>query len=369
MFVNSPKFSYWIYIIISYYDISSFCIRRFNFINYRSMEQYYYLIWVALIFVLVFWFRKHLRNMDLQAFTIALVSLLGWIVSASLVLYIVNLVEIKHMVWYSGILWPILEELTKFVIIYIIISIIKHTTKNPMWWLAVWILVWIWFGLYENYIYLESWVNDIMVILFRSLFVWWLILHPLTSGIVWYMCYLSHKIVEYLPWIFNKLKIWFKWADSIVWLVGFVYKESWKSIYVVLDFFKRILVLDLTIKCLLWTKTESQNWYGHWPVELQYEGLILAIWIHILYNSLLTFMWTHDYLLAVIWIVIAFALFRLFEAIYKSFFLWWIISLVIASWFLIRWEFSDKLMMLWLILLMMNLIFLAISIERRLNSV
>ncbi len=336
--------------------------------NYDLINYYYVFIWLF-IFVLLFWFRKYIRLNDPKMYLIWFLSVIWWIFSANLLLYLLEIINFDYSnIYYSAIFWPFVEEIFKFVIIIFIISVLRDNTKNPFRWLSVWILVWLGFGLYENYIYMKSWIDDIMVLIYRFIFVWGMILHPLTSGIAWYMFYISLKITDYMPKIFVWSKMRFRNIGSILSLVSHIYNNSWKSLITLFWFIKNVLFLDVTIKYLLVWLKKTKSWFWHWPVEIVYEWFFLAVWIHILYNSILTYMSVWDVFLAIVWILIVIILFRLFSAIYQSDFIGIVISIVIFAWFVLKnYSIWSWIMMFWLLLLMMNLIILALNVERRLN--
>jgi hypothetical protein len=58
-------------------------------------------------------------------------------------------------------------------VIYSIISILKKEWISIITWLGIWVLVWLWFGIYENFIYINNWLDNVWIILFRAVLVWW----------------------------------------------------------------------------------------------------------------------------------------------------------------------------------------------------
>lgn len=335
-----------------------------------NLESYYIYIFLWLfVFILLFWFRHYIRLNDPKIYLVWFLSIVWWIFSATLLLQLLDGSWFDyHTIYYSAMIWPFVEEIFKFMIIIFIVSILKDNTYNPFWWLWVWIMVWLWFWLYENYIYYSSWVDDIMVMIYRFVFVWWMILHPLTSGIAWYMFYISLKAVEYMPKVFMWYKVRFRNVYSIFPLISHIYDNSWRSLKTLFWFIKNVLVLDVTIKYLIWWLKKSKSWFWHGPVEILYEWFFLAVWIHVLYNIILNYMTIPDIFIAIVWICIVIILFKLFCAIYKSDIIGIIMSLIMCAGFVFKnYMIWDNVMMFWLVLLMLSLIMLAISIERRLN--
>lgn len=334
------------------------------------MEFIYLLIFI-LLGTLIFWFRKKIKFINLNLTLLGICSLIGWIFSASLLLFILdNIITITWTPVYSWIIGPILEEIVKFIVIYTIISTSKKEGLNIITWLAIGILVWLWFGIYENFIYINNWLDNIWIILFRAILVWWLLLHPLTSWIYGYMVTLSQHSKDFLPSVFKWVKTKFKSFWDIPDLVRHIYKNSGKSSFVILDFFYRILVLDVTIKYILWWKKKMSSLYWHSPLEICYEWLLLWLWIHILYNSILTYIWLIDWniTLQIFIIVISFILYSLFKIIYKSKRIAIIIILIIFMWSHIAFPKSEQLLLLSLMIIIFTLFILSWNLNKRINE-
>lgn len=271
-----------------------------------------------MIWLLYYWFENYLKSSQLLIYLVWICALIWWMLSAKLVLLIYPYFATVNWDIYSAFFWPIIEEIVKFIIIFVIISILRKATKSSLRWLATWILVWLWFWLYENYLYISQWLDNIFILIYRVIFVWWILLHPLTSWIAWYMIYVSYKVYEYYPDLFVKEKSSFNWIFSIFNLIWYIYTKS-KSLLTILDFIKSIFVLDVTVNYLLTKKDASDSWYWHWPIEIVYEWLLLAIWLHVIYNLILTYIWNNSIVVWIVWFFVMLILFNLFKRLYSTY--------------------------------------------------
>jgi hypothetical protein len=184
------------------------------------------------------------------------------------------------------------------------------------------------------------------------------------------MTTLSHNSKNLLPNIFKWVKKKFQSFWDIPDLVKHIYKNSWKSSSVILDFFYRILILDVTIKYILWWKKEQNSLYWHSPLELCYEWLLLWIWIHILYNSILTYIWLSSWniTLQIFIIMISIILFWLFKIIYKNKRIAITIILIIWAGTHLSLPKSEQLLLLSLMIIMITLFILSWNLNKRINE-
>ncbi len=325
-------------------------------------------LFAILILSLVYWFRWWILRSSHKDIMIWTLWFLGWIFSASLLLYLLNHWNLWEIYYYQAIIWPILEELAKFLVIFYIYISFKESFKSYKWLAIVWVLVWLWFWIYENIIYIWSWIDDFYTILYRSIFVWWLILHPLTAWIFWYMIWVSSKLWNWMPNIFKTTKQEFCWVMWIYYLAKHIYIQTKYSIKNVLIFIKRVLVLDVTINHLIWNKKSSTYW--HWPTEVIYEWLLLWIWIHILYNSILVHMWEQYLIVAIISILITLLLTNLFIKLFHSKIFWFTVSFIIILWFVLtNYEIWQAALNLSLFTLVVVLLLFSWEINQRINSI
>lgn len=330
--------------------------------------EYIILISIVLIFILSFWFRKYFLKLDIEKVSIWIISILGWIFWASLLIVILKAIWVSSSGFYSSLIGPFSEEVIKFIIIYLIISTLKEWMKSNIYWLVVWVLVGLWFGFYENIVYIYQWLENIKIILFRSIFVWGLILHPLTAGIIWYMIKVSFNIKEKLPKVFKDKKLNYKAPQSIIELVKYIYINSGKSIATILNFFKRILTLDVTIKYLLERKNTLKSYHWHWPVEILYEWLFFASWIHMLYNSSLNYIQEKNIFILISIIILIVLLLKFFIKLFNSKTIWVIISLILITWFLIPESIGDNLLTANLIIIFFILVLFALELNKKINN-
>ncbi len=339
------------------------------------------LLVVVLIITLLYWFRNELKNVNLKYILIWIYSLVWWVFLWSLILFILNWLSINNATIYGAITWPFVEEVGKFIIIYFILQMLQSDIQNSKYkhiiWLGIWICVWLGFGIYENIVYFNKWVNDIYIMIIRSLLVWWIMLHPLTAWLYGYFLEVvkSNNFQDLFPWVF-KHKIEYINLTHIVDLFGLVYKETNKSIRAIFDTIKNILVLDITIKYILGAEQKSE--YGHWPVEIIFEWLFLGVWIHILYNTILTYNtdMVMSYasngttlLLQITWILIVILLRNLILNLYYSKIIWYSVIFILILWFIVGGTLSQKLGMLSLIIIIVSLLLLSWKINKKLSGV
>jgi len=339
------------------------------------------LLFVVLVVTLLYWFRNELKYVNLKYILIWLYALIWWVFLWSLILYLLNYFSINNATIYWAITWPFVEELGKFVVIYFILHMLQPEIKDSQYkhiiWLAIWICVGLWFGIYENVIYYNQWITDIYVMLIRSVLVWWVMLHPLTAGLYGYFLEIvkSNNLQDLFPKVF-KHKIWFTNVSHIFDLFWFVYRETNKSFLVIFDTIKNILVLDITIKYILWNEKNSE--YGHGPVEIIFEWFFLGVWIHILYNTILTYNtdsmipytgnWT-ILLLQIVGVLLVVLLKDLILSLYSSKIVGYSIVFILILWFVVTGNLSQKLWFLSLIILIVSLLLLSWKINRKLGEV
>ncbi len=327
-----------------------------------------YITILVLIFALIFWFRNYLKDLRLLEVSVGLMSLLGGIFCASLLLWFIHFINLDQFSFYSSVIGPLVEELAKFFVIYFILIFFKKEFKNPLWGLAIGVLVWLGFWFYENLIYINYGTQDIRIILFRSILVWWIMLHPLISGVLWYMTFISMNIPNYFSKVFKKNKRKFNSIYSIRSLLNYVYINSGRSLLILLDCIRRILTLDFTVKYILeWKKNiVSQHW--DWPVEIVYEWLFFTIWIHVLYNSLLVSLNSPSLFLSIIVVLITLFLFKFFKEIFGSFYIALFIFLMICLGACLHNNVWNRILMLDLFMLMIVLVLFSVMMEKRMNQ-
>lgn len=329
----------------------------------------FYIIILVLAFlgVLIYWFRERLDELNAQVIILWITSLLWGIFSATVLLFFIQHLWIQTNLVYASIIWPILEELVKFIIIYLIISTLDDEIHSPLKCMAIWILVGLGFGIYENIIYIWSWITDIKIILFRSIFVWGLMLHPLTCAVYGYMIWIARHLPNLIPHAFNlNEKSEIKNPFAIWRLMKMIYKSSDKSKAVLADFIKRIFLLDATIRFVLNDKPwKTTHW--HWPVEIIWEAVMMWIWLHILYNTTLSYISWQHITLQIVAIAITILLLQLFQALVNSKVLWAIMALIIISWFLIQNSLASQILILSLVIIMIILLMLSWKIEKKIN--
>lgn len=325
----------------------------------------FFLLWIVGFLVLVYWLRWYIREATVQEVMVGVVALLWWVFSASLVLFLGKLYDLKEVFLYSSLVWPFVEELSKFLVVLLVYIFFKKQFENSIWALVNGILVWLWFGFYENIIYISYWVDDVWITLYRSLIVWWLLVHPLTAWIYWYMFYLSERASSFLPSIFDNEKREFcvdkKWIIELIKYVYYNWKNSLKDI---IKLFWSMITIQTTVYYII---ENNYNNKSHSPLELIYEGLFLWVWIHILYNSLLWFISEPDFYIGVVWVVWVLFLLRVFVAVFHSWLLGILISWVILLWFLRIWPY-EQLLILSLIILLVTLFILSWEINQKINS-
>lgn len=292
------------------------------------MNWLFIIFWI-LIIALIYWFRKSITSITLKFIILFVISILWWIFSASLLLYSIDILQIQTNVYYSSIFWPFFEELVKFIIVFLIFSVLKNNFSWYRWIATVWILVGLWFWIYENIIYLYSWIDDLWVLFYRSIFIWGIALHPLTSWIFWYMIWISSGIDKIMPKIFKNEKKKFKWIGWIFLMFEEFYYKTKNFFFIILKTIKEILFIDTTIKHIILKSNKTTYW--HSPSEIIYEALFLWIWLHILYNSIINYITETNIIILIVNIIIVIILLELFVAIFQSRFfgnmIWAIISL------------------------------------------
>ncbi len=313
------------------------------------------LLGFALLIISIYWFRWLIGQTTHRDIMLWWIAFLGWIFAWSTLLYALNYSAVSEIYYYQWIIWPFLEELAKFLVIFFLFKNFHESFKWTKWITSVWILVGLGFWVYENIIYIWAWIDDFFTILYRSIFVWGLILHPLTWGIFGYMIWISKELDKIMPTVFLNQKNNFDWILGIFGLIKTACYKTKKYIKETFNIIRKILILDTTTNhIIIWKKTK--HW--HSPSEFIYEWFFLWVWIHILYNSILVHM-QDAYL--IVWffsIIITILLTQLFMALFNSKILWYTISVIIISWFLFpstwiwQWALFLSLIMLIVILLL-----------------
>ncbi len=325
-----------------------------------------FLLITTLLLVIVYWFRNNLINSNKKHFSLALISLLWGAFAASVILETIKYTNLDNIILYSWVFWPLIEEIWKFIIVYVIYKVFRDYFSSNLWWLGMGIMVGIWFWIYENIIYITYGINDIQIILYRTIFVWWILIHPLTTWIYGYILAFSDKLPKQFPFCFSKEKEKFNNIENLKQLISFIYKSSKGSIKAVIKLFLNILILDTTVKHILGEKRNiSKHW--HWPVEVILEWLMLWVWIHIIYNTLLGYISEPNIFLAIVGSLVTLLITRLFMKIYHSKFIGIIITLIIISSFWIPSE-DSSLLIISLIILMLSLISLSWELNKKINQ-
>ncbi|UFX83507.1 PrsW family glutamic-type intramembrane protease [Candidatus Absconditicoccus praedator] len=325
----------------------------------------FFLLGIVGFLVLVYWLRGYIREATVQEVMVGVVALLGGVFSASLVLFLGKLYDLKEVFLYSSLVGPFVEELSKFLVVLLVYIFFKKQFENSIWALVNGILVGLGFGFYENIIYISYGVDDVWITLYRSLIVGGLLVHPLTAGIYGYMFYLSERASSFLPSIFDNEKREFCVdKKGIIELIKYVYYNGKNSLKDIIKLFWSMITIQTTVYYII---ENNYNNKSHSPLELIYEGLFLGVWIHILYNSLLGFISEPDFYIGVVGVVGVLFLLRVFVAVFHSWLLGILISGVILLGFL-RIGPYEQLLILSLIILLVTLFILSWEINQKINS-
>ncbi len=327
------------------------------------MDYFWFiLLAIGLIFVWGFWFRDKLLSVWKKGWLIILVSLLGGVFSWSVIVYTYQSIEIFDTAssLYSALWGPIVEEIVKFIIAYSIIKSIWDYTDNPLWWLMIGIFVGLGFGLYENILYIQWGLEDIMTVLFRVVFVGGIILHPLTTGIAGFMAKMSMCVSS--DSIFRQEKIDFQWVKWVWSLIKFIWKSASRPFNAILDFLKRVLILDVTVDHILLPKYKQTTQHGRAPAEIVIEWLMLAIWLHVLYNTSIVYIWENYTYLLVILVVVLVMLRRLIYRLFDSIWIGLMCYLVLGFGYIPS-VHQDRLLLVNLILIIWILFLVAVELR------
>ncbi|MBS8122548.1 PrsW family glutamic-type intramembrane protease [Candidatus Vampirococcus lugosii] len=327
-----------------------------------------FIIFGILIIALIYWFRKSITSITLKFIILFVISILGGIFSASLLLYSIDILQIQTNVYYSSIFGPFFEELVKFIIVFLIFSVLKNNFSGYRWIATVGILVGLGFGIYENIIYLYSGIDDLGVLFYRSIFIGGIALHPLTSGIFGYMIGISSGIDKIMPKIFKNEKKKFKGIGGIFLMFEEFYYKTKNFFFIILKTIKEILFIDTTIKHIILKSNKTT--YGHSPSEIIYEALFLGIWLHILYNSIINYITETNIIILIVNIIIVIILLELFVAIFQSRFFGNMIGAIISLSFVINYYTQAELLLfLSLLCIISVLIIFSWEVNKGINNI
>lgn len=289
------------------------------------MDIFLFLVSFLFFFLII----KQIRfKFNFYKILLLFLAILGWLAAGSLVYFIGKNFFVNSKYW-SIIIWPILEEIAKFLVIYSILINFKDLTRYSWkFWAVFWWLVWLTFSIYENLVYIQSGL-DIELLIYRIFIVWGLI-HMLLWMIYWYLIYKSFFIHRYFPNVFKLYKRKFTKLTDFPSLIKFIYYNSKRSIKTILQFFLKIFVLDVTIDYLL--KGKKESFYWHSPVEIVVETFVLGTFLHIYYNFSLSMLSLKDFSIDyfIFYLVFTFWLLSIIYRIFRNHKIYFVILVMIV---------------------------------------